>query len=192
MLRRVIELKKMIRFFALVMLATCVLFGCKKEVKLNDYKLEDVMEEEAVFVYEYHNVYDTSFVWIFNKHGKGKRVEYKYFRKVKNGDEYTNEAYLRAADECMKDENIPFNEESIALDEDMVEYCIRYPELCLEPQNDVAVVDASDEYYYMICGTKKERHRVKVKQWGTWEAEPEDEVLREVCEQIEVYINDNW
>ncbi len=186
------SLKKINILSLIVLLAVCTLFGCKKEVQLNDYKLEDVAENQAVFVYEHLNAYPTSFVWIFNKQGKCKRVDFKYFSKVKMMGEGSEEALLKAADGCMQDENIPFRERAFNVSEEMVSYCVRYPGLHLEASNDVPVMDASEEYYYMICGTKEDRHLVKVKQWGTWEAEPEDEKLQEICNQIKTYVNDNW
>nr|MBP3599333.1 hypothetical protein [Eubacterium sp.] len=174
-----------IRFFALVMLATCVLFGCKKEVKLNDYKLDDVSLEQTLFVCKDHYKY----YWVFNKEGQCKRIEQSRIKKM-------DMKLLEALDIYMQDHEFPYNGGQINIDQNALEYCMNLTEVELKfdkkaRRDCVYSTEPVMDIYYFVCGTGDGRTLMKIQIDGDnavseWS---EDETVQRLCGEIQSFLN---
>ena len=179
--------------FMLIVFSISMLSGCKKEVQLNDYKVEDIEDDQVVFVYLYDISFNgISYLWLINKKGECKVLDmmdeekYGYIKEMSE----TSEEFLQAIDECMADPDIANTAKKLEINAEMLNYCINVPEIELE-REEQGCIDAGQEDYYVVCGTGEKRHLVKMKIESFDYYVSDDEVLNQMCQEIFYFCMDD-
>ena len=182
----------------LIVFSVNMLSGCKKEVQLNDYKVEDIRDDQVVFVYWSDISFNgISYLWLINKKGECKVLDmmdeekYGYIKEMSE----TSEEFLQAIDECMANPDIPNTTKDLEMDSEILNYCINVPGIELEFEEH-GIADANDDIYYVVCGTKDERHMEVMRKESYHYYVSDDDIINQMCEAIRAvcrgkYINNN-
>lgn len=153
----------------MIFVISVLLFGCQKkqEIKLNNYRLEDVSEDQVVFTYGYANFGGGGeyYMWIVNKEGKCKKIDMLLKENCIREDCDETE-YLAKLDAWMADDTIPFMEQTLDLNKEDIRYCINLQDIELETVDEGTICDAPGISWNLVSGVKQKRQLKEMETFG--------------------------